>query len=460
MKRISFLRLLGAGLGSLPFTSLSKSKQLDRIEPLLHKQGTGKNIGLAHKPIATVRIGIIGMGNRGKSLLQMLDHMLEEKQAVVIAMSDLRADKTDWGTTYLKDKQAKTPECYSGSEYAWQQMADRDDIDLLVIATPWEWHLPMALYGMEHQKHVAVEVPLTYSLEGAWQLIETAERTGMHCMLLENCCYNGEELWLLRMAQEGVFGELTHAECAYNHDLRAYMLHDTMYENHWRLKHHAERNGNLYPTHGLGPVSFYFGIGRGDQMNTLVSMSSKEAALSAGVKEKGWPYPSIVNGDMNNTLIRTHQGRTILLQFNTHTGQPYSRINMLGGTKAVHRGYPSKLYIDQGPFNFQHEWLGEEDYREYREKYEHPLWKQLQELSQQKKQGHGGMDFVMMYRLIRCLNLGLPLDIDLYESVLWSAITPLSAWSVANGSQPINIPDFTGGRWKEERALEINRDIS
>ena len=427
------------------------------MEALLHKKGTGKNIGLSHTPIDTVRLGIIGLGNRGKTLTQMLDYMLGEAQTEVVALSDLHEDKVDWAVEYLGSKQQNEPDRYFGNEYAWQELADREDIDLLLIATPWEWHLPMALYGMEKGRHVAVEVPISYDLEGCWQLIETAERTERHCMLLENCCYNGEELFVLRMAQEGIFGELTHAECAYNHDLRAYMLHDNMYENHWRLKHHAERKGNLYPTHGLGPVSFYFDIGRGDKMDTLVSMSSKEAALSEGVREKGWPYPHIATGDMNNTLIKTHKGRTILLQFNTHTGQPYSRINMLAGTKAVHRGYPSRLYLDKGPFNFHHAWLEDKEYKSYREKYDHPLWTKLQELAKQKEQGHGGMDFVMMYRLIRCLNLGLPLDIDLYESVLWSAITPLSEWSVMNGSQPVTIPDFTGGRWAEERALEINR---
>jgi hypothetical protein len=262
------------------------------------------------------------------------------------------------------------------------------------------------------------------------------------------------------MIQEGVFGDITHAEGAYLHDLRALMLHDTYYEGQWRLHEHAERNGNFYTTHGLGPIAFYLGIGRGDTFSHLTSMSSRELNLSIAAKQYNHHIQTYKCGDMNNTMIKTEKGKTILLQFDVHTGRPYSRINKVVGTKAVHDGYPSRLYIEgEKPEYWGHNWLKEKEYNEYKNKYQHPIIKKLKTVSQGFKQGHGGMDFVMIYRLARCLNLGLPLDINVYDSVMWSAITPLSELSVAANSQSIIIPDFTGGTWKKENSLEIMREV-
>ena len=318
----------------------------------------------------------------------------------------------------------------------------------------------MAIFGMENGKHVASEVPIAYTLEDCVKIVQTAEQTSKHCIMIENCCYNREELWIMNMIQEGVFGELTHAECAYNHDLRALLLHETYYKNQWRMKHHTERNGNFYTTHGIGPVSFYMDIGRGDTFKYLTSMSSKEQSLSAAVKKTNSNFPSVKCGDVNTSLIKTENGKSIMLQFDVHTGRPYSRINQLVGTKAVHEGYPSRLYIDGEELEFWgHRWLSEEDYLTYSKKYEHPMMSKLKKISESFKQGHGGMDFIMIYRLISCLNKGIPLDINVYDSVMWSAITPLSELSVSLDSQPIAFPDFTGGNWKEKRASEIMREI-
>ena len=262
------------------------------------------------------------------------------------------------------------------------------------------------------------------------------------------------------MVDQGVFGDLNHAEGAYIHDLRKHMIDETYYENQWRIKHHEKRNGNFYTTHGLGPVSFYMDIGRGDNYDHLVSMSSREQSLSEAAKSENSMFSKFACGDMNTTLIKTKKGKSIMLQFDVHTGRPYSRLNTLTGTKAVHQGYPSRLFINEPELKYWgHEWLKEEEYKVYREKYDHPLWNKLRTEIDKNAVGHGGMDFVMMYRMIRCLNQGLPLDINVYDGVLWSAITPLSELSVSNNSASTKIPDFTGGTWETQRKSEVLRDI-
>jgi predicted dehydrogenase len=463
MKRKTFLRNLlgGAAFFSLPGQIGAQKKPVGRDLPdTLFRKGKGSMIGFRTEPLEKVKVGIIGMGNRGKTLIQMFDWLIANGKAEITALSDLVESNVQYGLDYLKDRQTSVPRTYMGDENAWEGMARQEDVDLLVIATPWRWHAAMAVYGMENGKHVASEVPIAYTMEDCWKIVDTAEKTKRHCIMIENCCYNGEELWVLNMAQQGVFGELTHAECAYLHDLRALMLSDTYYQGQWRIKHHVDRNGNFYTTHGIGPVSMYMEIGRGDTFERLTSVSSQEASLSAAAKKAGAPYQSFACGDVNTTLIRTAKGRSIMLQFDVHTGRPYSRINQLVGTKAVHEGYPSRLYIDPEELEgWGHRWLEEEKYREYRERYEHPMIRKLKSISESYKQGHGGMDFVMIYRLITCLNQGLPLDLNVYDGVMWSALTPLSELSVAKDNRTLPFPDFTGETWKEKRELEIMREL-
>ena len=466
MKRKSFLNLTaraGLFLGFAPSLIGCKTQNIiheDRInELLLDKKATGSALNLTAQPISKVRVGIIGMGNRGSVLIQMFEYLIKNNHAEILALSDLKEDKLNRNNEYLKTIQDKEAKLYFGDDNEWKKVAERDDIDLLLIATPWNYHTEMSIYGMEQGKHVACEQPMAMTLEDCWKLIEVAERTKRHCMYMENCCFNGEELWVLNMIDKGVFGDVNHAEGAYIHDLRKYMMHETYYEDQWRIKHHETRNGNFYTGHGLGPVSFYMDIGRGDNYDHLVSMSSREQSLSYGAKKEGFKTTEFACGDMNTTLIRTKMGRSIMLQFDVHTGRPYSRLNTVTGTKAAHQGYPSKLYVGKEELQWGHSWLKDEDYKSYREKYDHPLWKKLREQIDANAVGHGGMDFVMVYRLIRCLNKGLPLDINLYDSVLWSAITPLSELSVANQSASTKIPDFTGGTWEIPRKAEVLRDI-
>ena len=463
MNRKHFLKsVLGASAFiGIPFNSYSFSN--DSIDELINNTKlniNGSMFSFSDTEIKKVRVAIIGVGNRGSVLLQMFQYLVENDHAEIIAISDISEKKVNNSSDKLSKFQRRKADLYYKSNEDWKKVCDRDDIDLVLIATPWELHTSMSVYAMENGKHVACEVPAASTLEDCWKLIEVSERTNKHFMMMENCNYNEEELWVLNMIQEGVFGDLTHAEGAYLHDLRALLLHENYYEGQWRLHEHAERNGNFYTTHGLGPISFYLKIGRGDTFSHLTSMSSRELNLSLAAKQVNHPITTYKCGDMNNTMIKTEKGKTILLQFDVHSGRPYSRINKVVGTKAVHEGYPSRLYIDSEKLeSWGHKWLKKEEYGRYRNKYQHPIIQKLKSVSQAFKQGHGGMDFVMIYRLIRCINLGLPLDINLYDSVMWSAITPLTEISVVSNSQSIKIPDFTAGGWKTESPLEIMREV-
>ena len=463
MKRKKFLQsILGASafLGVPLNISGTNNPNIQELIDNTKQTINGSMFRFSTDPIKKVRIGIIGLGNRGNTLLEMLKYLVENNHAEIIAFSDITEHKLTIAADKLAAWQKKKVSLYHKSETEWKQLAKRDDIDLVIIATPWNLHASMAIYCMKNGKHVGSEVPISSTIEDCWKIIQTAEHTQRHCIMMENCNYNEEELWVLNMIQEGVFGDITHAEGAYLHDLRALLLHDTYYEGQWRLHEHANRNGNFYTTHGLGPIAFYLNIGRGDRFKHLTSMSSRELNLSLAAKQAKHPIENYRCGDMNNTLIKTDKGKSILLQFDVHTGRPYSRINKIVGTKAVHDGYPSRLYIDgEEPKYWGHNWLNEEAYNQYKTKYQHSIIKKLKTVSAGFKQGHGGMDFIMIYRLIRCLNLGLPLDINVYDSIMWSAITPLSELSVAANSQSIIVPDFTGGTWKERNSLEIMRDI-
>lgn len=463
MKRKQFLQsLIGASaFMAMPFSSYADNNDgLLRILEDSSKKTMGNLFGLKADPIEKVKVGIIGLGNRGSVLLEMFQWLVDKNYAEIVALCDLEESKVNKAVERLGKWQQKAPKTYSGDTESWKVLAKQDNIDLLLIVTPWALHTPMAIYGMNAGKHVAVEVPIAYTLTDCWNLIETAERTNKHCIMLENCCYNEEELFVLNMIEQGVFGDITHTEGAYLHDLRAHMLSSDYYQDQWRLKHHINRDGNFYTTHGLGPISQYLNIGRGDTFSHLTSMSSRELNLSETAKRMNSAYTSFKCGDMNSTMIKTEKGKSILLQFDVHTGRPYSRINKVVGTKAVHDGYPSRLYIDKEELSYWgHQWLNDEAYQDYKSKYQHPMIKKLKSISSNFKQGHGGMDFVMIYRLIRCLNLGLPLDMNVYDGAMWSAVTPLSELSVASKSLSIPFPDFTGEQWKAKSELEIMRTI-
>jgi predicted dehydrogenase len=334
------------------------------------------------------------------------------------------------------------------------RLCETENVDLVFNATPWRWHVPVCVAAMENGKHVATEVPAAYTVEGCWQLVETAEATGRHCVMMENCNYDRPEMMVLRMAREGVLGEILHAECGYLHDLRAIKFEDAN-EGLWRRAHARERNGNLYTTHGLGPVANVMDINRGDQFSYLVSMSSPSRGLQDWAREhypEGHPKrdETFVLGDVNTSLIKTAQGRTIFLSHDTNLPRPYSRIHMVQGTRGIFQGYPHRVHIEgRSP---DHRW---QEWTELRDEFDHPLWRELEE--QSAGAGHGGMDYIEDFRLIECLRAGQPTDMNVYDAAALSVVGPLTEWSVANGSQPIEIPDFTRGRWREWPRWEIER---
>jgi hypothetical protein len=385
----------------------------------------------------------------------LVDSLCPEK-AVITAICDVQQIKVDAAIEELKKSgHGQNPKVYAGTLDIWKEMIKRDDIDLVIISTPWEDHTPMCVLSMQHNKHVAVEVPAAYTFEDTWKLVNTAEETQRHCMMMENVCYGDEELWLLNMAQQGVLGTLTYAECAYIHNLRELLFSKDYYYNMWRIRHHMTRDGNHYPTHGLGPVAQYMNINRGDSFQSLVSMSSLQVSLDEYSKQvessnEFFNKSGYKHGDMNNSLVKTANGKMILVQHDVVTPRPYNRINALAGTKGYHEGYPSRISLaDKG-----HKWLDEADHNQLIEKYKHPLWDKLK-AGIEKYGGHGGMDFVMIYRLIDSLNNGWFLDQDVYDAASWSVVIPLSTLSIELGSTPLKFPDFTRGRWNENRELGI-----
>ncbi len=453
---------LGASLGGVSTGcatnggKISATPDLSQVRPLVRG---GKPVhDLTTKPLARVRVAVIGL-SRG------LTHVTDCSNidfADVVAVCDIRDDRAQAAAAVCEKKTGKRPKIYSGTENIWEQMVEREDIDVVYVATPWAWHVPMCLRAMERGKHAFVEVSAAVTVDECWQLVNTSERTQRHCVMLENCCYGENELFVLNMARQGVFGELTHAECAYLHELRD-VLFSLGSEGDWRRDYHKTHNGNLYPTHGLGPVAQYLGVGRGDQFKFLVSMSSPEKSLTKVLNEKkpnggrhaGEKY---ICGDMNTSIIKTEMGRTIMIQHDVVTPRPYSRINGLNGTDASFFDYPARLAIaDPKQYGLSagssHEWLNEKDMAVMREKFTHPLWKRLEQKS--KGGGHGGMDFVMNWRHLDCIRQGVTPDSVVYDAAGWSSILELSTRSVANGSAPVVIPDFTRGLWKTMKPLGI-----
>lgn len=399
-------------------------------------------IGVPFEAKERVRLGIIGVGGRGSSLLQDL---LAIENVEIKAICDLIPEKVARAQKAVVGAGQPEPTGFSKGERDFENL-NKLELDIVYIATPWNWHVPMALDAMKNGKHAAVEVPACTTLQECWDIVDTSEATRKHCIILENCCYGSTEMMVLGMVRDGLFGEVTHGEAAYLHDLRS-ILTSSEGEGLWRRFPHMKRNGNLYPTHGLGPVAHYMDIHRGDRFDYMVSVSSSEASLSAYVKAnfpEGDPKRAekYVCGDMNTSIIKTQMGRTILLQHDVVNPRPYSRLNAISGTRGAFADYPPRIFFD-GTKEKEEEW---QTLDALREKYEHPLWKTTGDLAR-KMGGHGGMDYIMNYRLMDCLKRGLVPDISVYDAAAWSAPTPLSEASVAQHGAPQKFPDFTRGKW-------------
>jgi hypothetical protein len=409
--------------------------------------GNGSMLGVPFEKHATVRIAIVGTGLRGSSVL---GELLAIEGVEITALADIVPEKAQRAADRVVKAGRKAPALYTNGERDFERLVQRDDIDFVYTATPWPWHTPVVLAAMRAGKHAGSEVPIALSVDQCWELVDTSEKMKRHCLLMENCCYGNSELTVLRMVREGVFGTLLHAEAAYLHDLRQ-ILFENKDEGLWRRIPHTERDTNFYPTHGLGPVAQYLGIHRGDKFEYVVSMSSPEAGLTEW-REKTEPKDSpkwnerYKAGDMNTSLIKTAKGRTILLQHDVVNPRPYSRLNNLQGSKAIFNDYPARLYIDGAAGG--EKWT---PLAEFKSKYEHPLWTAVGEMAR-KNGGHGGMDFIMAYRLVQCMREGLAPDFDVYDAAAWSVPYALCEQSIKKGSAQVKFPDFTRGAWQTSTA--------
>ena len=400
-------------------------------------------LGVPFERHETVRIAIVGTGLRGRSVL---GELLAIEGVRITAVADIVPEAAARAAAMVTAKGQPAPVLFTKGERDFENLVKRDDIDFVYTATPWHWHTPVALAAMNAGKHAATEVPSGLTIKDLWSLVDTSEKTRRHCLLMENCCYGESELTVLRMVRDGLFGEVLHGDAAYLHDLRS-ILNENRSEGLWRRKPHTERNGNFYTTHGLGPVAQYMGVHRGDRFDYMVSMSTPERGLSLyredKVKDRTDPKwkEKYIAGDLNSSLIKTVKGRTILLQHDVVSPRPYSRLNGLQGTKGIFNDYPPRLYVDGAKGGERWSPLAD-----YQKEFAHPLWVNVGELAK-KLGGHGGMDFIMCYRLVQCMREGLAPDFDVYDAAAWSAPGPLSEKSVANGSAPQKFPDFTRGSW-------------
>src|SRR5579862_2609555 len=434
-----------AGLGSLAPAFLASDGRWETETPSAEGQTMA---GVPFERHESVRLGIIGVGGRGTGVC---GEFLAVPGVEIKAICDVVPAKTAHAADMVEKAGQPRPAAYHAGDHDYENLCKREDLDLVYIATPWIWHVRMALSSLEHGHHTATEVPSARTLDECWALVNASEKARKHCMLFENCCYGETELMVLRMCRAGLLGELTHGAGAYIHDLRSLLFSDAG-EGLWRRFEHLDRNGNLYPTHGLGPVANYLECNRGDRFDYMVSMSSQSVGLQAFRAQHLKPDDPRMKevyhcGDQNNTLIKTANGRMITVEHNVSEPHPYDRINLIAGTKGMFRDYPPRLYIDGQKEGEQFVGLDA-----YKKDFEHPLWSAQGDRAR-KSGGHGGMDYIMCWRVIDCMRNGEAPDFDVYDAAAWSAPGPLSELSVAKGSAPVKFPDFTRGNWKTVRAF-------
>ena len=467
IKRVATLLLATLfSLGTINAQGKTKGKQPKKsylIETAIPKRPAGQKdvLGLRLAPMPVVRVGFIGLGMRGPSAVERFTHL---EGVEIKAICDLHPERVEKSQAILKKAGLPEATTYTGSEEAWKELCDRPDIDLVYIATDWARHAPMMIYAMQKGKHVACEVPAVTSLQEAWDVVNTAERTQRHCMMLENCVYDFFELTTLNMAQQGLFGEVLSAKGAYIHNLEPFWKY---YEGNWRLKFNQEHRGDVYATHGLGPACWVLNIHRGDRMEYLTSMDVPATSLPRFMKQKmGVENPVVKNGEMTQTLIKTALGKTIYIEHNVTSYRPYDRMYQVIGSDGFANKYPVEGYalrpteqnlkaVPNHEDLKSHDFVSEATKTELMNKYQHPIQKEIAEKAK-KVGGHGGMDFIMDYRLIYCLRNGLPLDMDVYDLAEWSTMGELTRLSLEHQSAPVAMPDFTRGAWKRIKGLQLH----
>jgi predicted dehydrogenase len=450
-QRRNFLKTLGglsAGVAAIP--------HLLQAQNTAPRPAGAKYMGdFAAPKLDKVKVAIIGVGARGSGHISQLASI---EGVEVVGICDLNEGRAKRSENNVKGK-GHSPKIYFGDETAWQKMLAEVKPDAVFIATPWQLHGPQAVASMKAGAHAFVEIPIALSIKEMWDIVDTSETTGRHCMLMENVNYGREELLYLNMVRQGVIGELLHGEAAYIHELRGQMNGGNS-TGSWRTLHYANRNGNLYPCHGLGPVAQYMSLARTeDNFRRIVSFSTPArgrklwAEKSTNLTKPEFKTLDYQCGDMNTSIIKTTLGRTIMVQWDETSPRPYSRHNLIQGTKGTLKGFPNAMAIE-GMTKSYHEWTSSEEFNAIAEKYEHPLFKRMGELAK-KMGGHGGMDFLMLFRIIECLRNGLPLDQNVYEGCFWSSVAPLSEKSINEDGMPQDFPDFTRGNWKTTKPLGI-----
>ncbi len=426
----------------------------NRREFLSRGLGAGfASFGAAAREMRPVRIGFVGVGDRGSA---HMDICLGIDSVEVPALCDINEYYLQRAKRWVVEAGKPAPALYGRGPTDFLRLCEREDLDLVVCATSWEWHAPVCVAAMKAGKHAATEVPAALTVDECWEMVETSEKTGRHCMMLEQANYGRTRMQVLEMAQQGVFGELLHAAGGYVHDLRLVKFDPE--REPWRLQHSVDRNGCLYPTHQIGPISWWLDINRGDRFDYLVSMSSKAVCLNEyAAQYYGGKHPhatmKMAQGDVNTTLLRTVDGKTVTLYFDTNTPHPHTSEIRLQGTKGHYAAELESVYIE-GRSPRPHQW---EPLERYRSEYEHPIWRNLEPTKYRSARGHGGSltTQLMWRRLVDALLRGAPPDQDVYDAATWSVIAPLTERSVAVNSRPIDFPDFTRGQWKTRPRIQL-----
>ena len=410
-----------------------------------------------------IKLGVIGTGLRGQWVLWLA---AKYPEVGIPAICDIDDGMIESALKILKDAGKPEPKVYKKGDEDFRNMMANEDLDGVYIATPWEWHHPMAIAAMKHGNHVGTEVPAALTVEDCWDLVNTSERTGKFCMIMENVCYRRDVMAVLNMVREGLFGELLHCQGGYQHDLRHVKFNDGIQpygggvefgengysESKWRTQHSVERNGDLYPTHGLGPVSAMLDINRGNRMVHLTSTATQSRGLhNYIVKLGGKDHPNskvgFKLGDIVTTVIKCANGQTIMLSHDTNSPRPYSLNFRVQGTKGIWMVDNDSIYIE-GTSPEEHRWEPDE---EYLKKYDHPLWKRFED--QASGSGHGGMDFFILRAFVESIKRNVSPPIDVYDAASMSVICPLSEKSIRMNSASVRIPDFTRRKWKTNKPI-------
>ena len=438
------------------------------VDSPVRPEGQQHVVGLTAPKMKTVRVAFVGLGMRGPGAVSRFTYI---PGVEVVALCDYEKKRAEKCQERLRKAGLAPAAIYYGAK-GYEELCKRDDIDLVNIATDWDHHFPVAKCALENGKHTAIEVPSAMNLQQCWELINLSEQTRKHCMILENCCYDWFELDSLNMAQKVVFGEVLYAKGAYIHNLDpfwdAYWVNPAKDPDKlgWRMLYNKENRGDVYATHGLGPVAQVMDIHRGDRFTTLVAMDTKSVQGKEYVEKKtGKPCPEFRNGDHTTTLMRTANGKVVEIQHNVMNPQPYNRLFQLTGTRGFVNKYPIEGFVlesahlegAEGAPDLEdldsHSFMSEENMKKLRATYRHPIIKKYGEMAE-KVGGHGGMDFFMDVRMVYCLQNGLPLDMDVYDLAEWCCLAELGTLSMDNGNCSVAFPDFTRGHWNDVKGYQ------